>query len=125
MTKTMLPGWQLDLERGPDWLLIRLQPTVQGPKQEIDLAKSVWQIMEQHLAHRLVLDMSAIPLMRSWLIGQLVHLHQLIAQHDGMLRLCNLSPGNQEAIRICRLQDQLPHYEDCHAAVMGTPKKPR
>ena len=119
------PGWSLRVERGPDWLFIRPQPPRGQEHLEVELAEALWKALVEHMQHRLVLDMSDVTMLRSWLIGQLVNLHKRIATNDGMLRLCNLSDDNYQALRICQLQNQFPTYDDRHAAVMGTPSRPR
>ncbi len=125
MKTATLPGWQLHVERGPDWLFIRPLPPRGQEHVDVELANALWKSLEEHMLHRLVLDMAEVTLMRSWLIGQLLNLHKRIATHDGMLRLCNLSDENRQTLRICQLQNQFPTYDDRHAAVMGERAKPR
>jgi anti-anti-sigma factor len=125
MTTATLSGWKLQVERGPDWLFIRPQPPHGREHLEVELADGLWQTMEEHMTHRLVLDMTDVNLLRSWLIGQLVNLHKRIATHDGMLRLCNLSKENQETLHVCQLHNQFPTYDNRYTAVMGERAKPR
>jgi hypothetical protein len=55
-----------------------------------------------------------------------VLLSKRINTHGGMLRLCGLSPANQEVVRICRLDGCLPNYGTRGDAVMGhRPLQPR
>ena len=49
----------------------------------MDLAEAIWERMHQQFCHRVVLEMERIPLLRSWLIGQLVLLHKRVVRTKG------------------------------------------
>ncbi|HZZ74172.1 MAG TPA: hypothetical protein VFE24_18195 [Pirellulales bacterium] len=44
---TIAPGWTLDVERGPDWLFVKVHPPAGDPFDMPPLAESVWSILEQ------------------------------------------------------------------------------
>jgi anti-anti-sigma factor len=121
------PGWELVVERGPDWLIV----TINGSNKDRDgsppLADRIWSLMEQHLTHRLVLKLHEVPILTSHLIGQLIDLYRRIIEHDGVMRLCGLSSYNRRVLHTCRLDDRFPAYDDLHEAVLGSadPRKPR
>ncbi len=96
-------GWFLDVDRGPDWLFIRVHPQ-SGENDAPGLAESVWHVLEQSFIYRVVLELQDFALLRSSLIGQLVLLSKRVHSQGGILRLCGLSPANQEVLRTCRLQ---------------------
>jgi len=75
--------------------------------------------MEQHFTHRLVLELDQVPMINGRLIGQLMQLYRLIAEHDGVMRLCGLSASNRKVLHQCRLDERLPPYEDRYGAVLG------
>jgi anti-anti-sigma factor len=110
---------ELDVERGPGWLLVRVRnpdlAEVDGPP----LADRLWRLLLQHFTYRLVLEMDAVEMLNSYLIGQLAELYRRIEEHDGVLRLCGLSPYNRQVLHSCRLDDRLPPYGDRQEAVMG------
>jgi anti-anti-sigma regulatory factor len=114
-----VPGGEVDVDRGPDWLFVRLRPPQHGDTSEVDLAEKIWQMMGQSFTHRAVLEMDDIWLLRSWMIGELVKLHKRVAAEGGLLRLSGMSDSNQEVLRICRLDDRFPRYECRSSAVMG------
>jgi anti-anti-sigma factor len=120
-------GCDLDVERGPNWLLIRVRrldpDDVCGPI----LAERIWSLMEQHLTDRLVLELDQVPLLTSHMIGQLIALYRRITEHEGVMRLCGLSPRNRAVLHQCRLDERLPAYADRQEAVLGTrlPRRPR
>jgi anti-anti-sigma factor len=114
------PRCECEVERGPDWLLIRVQ-NLDPNESEIPLADHLWGIMRQHFAHRLVLELNEVEVLSSHLIGQLMKLYRQIEEHDGVLRLCGLSPENRKALHACHLDERLLPYEDRQEAVMGHP----
>lgn len=126
MLLDVAPGWSMDLDRGPDWLFVRLRPPAHGFGLEVDLAEAVWEKLDQAFCYRLVLELDEVPMLRSWMIGQLVLLHKRICSHDGMMRLCGVSDANHEVLRCCRLDDRFPQYRNRTDAVMGhRPVRPR
>lgn len=126
MLLELAPEWTMDLDRGPDWLFVRLRPPREGDTSEIPLADMIWKKLEQSFCYRLVLELDDMRLLRSWMIGELVRLHKRIIKQGGTLRLCGLSATNEEALRSCRLLDRFPAFENRHDAVMGCrPMQPR
>ncbi len=124
-----LQGWTVDVDRGPEWLFLRLHPPHDGlgASETEDFANPVWHAMQQHFAKRVVLEMDLIPRLHSRLIGQLVLLHKRISAADGCLRICGLSAANEAALYATRLSKQLPCYRDRGEAVMPPhrPTQPR
>jgi anti-anti-sigma factor len=118
---------ELEVERGPDWLLIRVQSLAADPSSPPPLAARVWALAQQHFTYRLVLELDRIKVLDSCLIGQLIQLDRWIRQHDGTLRLCGLSPYNRRILHNCSLADRFPAYENREEAVMGSwdPRLPR
>ncbi len=141
MLLELAPEWAVEIDRGPDWLFIRLQPPTGGHSASFDsasfdsaardhgefpLAELIWQRLEQSFCHRVVLELDSVPHLRSWMVGELVKLHKRLVSTGGMMRLCGLSPTNQEVLRACRLADRFPAYRNRTDAVMGhRPQQPR
>lgn len=122
----LAPGWNFSLERGPDWLFVRLNGPQDGDAAGANLAEKLWGLLQQQFTYRLVLELDELAVLRSHLIGQLVLLHQRIDSHGGLLRLCGLSEENQLALRASRLDACFPLYRDREEAVMGhRPNRPR
>lgn len=121
------PGWDLDVQRGPDWLLVKIK-SQDGATAEPPLADGLWGLLERHFTYRVVLELDQVDVLNSYLIGQLVRLYRLICDHDGVMRLCGLSPHNLDVLRTCRLDDRFMSYRDREEAVMGAccgPRLPR
>jgi anti-anti-sigma factor len=119
-------SWNYDVDRGPDWVFVRLRPGGDGIFDGTSLAERMWSVLEQSFTYRLVLELDDVPIMQSYLIAQLVMLAKRIHSHGGLLRLCGLTTANQEVIHLCRLDGCLPHYGNRGDAVMGhRPLQPR
>jgi len=125
MLLELAPEWNVDIDRGPDWLFVKLRPP-HDDGGEIALAEMVWNQLEQCFCHRVVLEMDEVPHLRSWMIGQLVRLQKRVTTNGGMLRIAGLSQANYDVLRICRLADRFPNYRNRTDAVMGyRPPQPR
>lgn len=108
--------WDVEVNRGPDWLFMRLHPGSQSPD---DVADKIWSLADRHFVYRLVLEMDDVAMLPSRLMGQLVMLQKRVLQRDGALRLCGLSPECAQALRFCRLDKALPNYGSLEDAVKG------
>lgn len=109
-------GWGVDVDRGPDWLFLRLHPGKQEPD---GVADQLWSLAKRHFIYRLVLEMDDVDMLPSRLMGQLVMLQNRVLQRQGALRLCGLSSECAQALRICRLDQALPNYDSRADAVLG------
>ena len=115
------PGCELDVERGPDWLLVRVRNLDLAESDTAPLAERLWHLLQQHFTYRLVLELDEVQVLNSHLIGQLDQLYRRIEEHDGVMRLCGLSSHNRQVLHACHLDDRLLPYGDRQEAVMGRP----
>ena len=114
---------EMDVVRGPDWLIIRVQI---DPDEASEFADRVWRLVERHFVYRLVLEMDDVDFMPSALMGQLVMLQKRLFQHEGSLRLSGLSADCEQALHFCRLDHTLAHFDTREEAVYGSDSvKPR
>jgi anti-anti-sigma factor len=109
--------WGVDVDRGPDWLFVKLNP---GKHEPSDMAERLWSLANRHFIYRLVLEMDKVDQIPSRLMGQLITLQKRILQREGALRLCGLTPECAEALHFCRLDKALPNYECREDAVLGS-----
>jgi len=112
-------GWITEVDRGPDWLFVRLRAPVSRDADVSALAEQTWDLMRQHFASRIVLELEDLPLLRSSFIGELVLLHKRVHSQGGIMRLAGLSDANQSVLRMMRLDDRFPQYHNRHEAVAG------
>jgi hypothetical protein len=118
--------WKLDVRRGPGWLLVKVGRWEDESPDMPPLAEPLWAILEQHFNYRLVLELDEIPSLTGEFLDQLLVLKERILEHDGVLRLCGLSPRNQRVLRRRGLDGRLACYRDVEEAVMGSSAaKPR
>jgi anti-anti-sigma factor len=111
--------WTFDVERGPDWLFIRVGGPYNGDAEGLPLAEMIWDLMQQHFTHRVVLDLSRLRILRSYAIGQLVQLHKRVHTKGGLMRIAGLSVENYNVLIACRLHERFPPYATLEDAVMG------
>ncbi len=122
----LAPGWSLNVDRGPDWIFVRLHCDDALAHDATELAEQLWELLQCHLSHRMVVEMDELPRVTSNLLGQLVLLAKRVHGAGGMLRLCGVSPGGEASIRAARLDRLFPHYGNRADAVMGQrPRQPR
>lgn len=121
----LAPSWIAEVERGPDWLFVRLASDA-PLAHDAEIADGLWEVLRRHLAHRMVIQLEELPQLTSRMLAQLVALGERIKQSGGMLRLCGLSEAARQSLRTTRLDQLLPCYENRTEAVMGArPLQPR
>ena len=116
MADAICEDWGVDVDRGPDWLFMRLRPGNGAPE---GVADKLWSLANRHFVYRLVLEMNDLDMLPSHLMGQLIVLQKRVLQHDGALRLCGLSDSCARALHFCRLDQALPNYQNREDAVLG------
>ena len=122
----LAPGWKMDLERGPDCLIIRLRADENGGVEDLELSDKLWQVLEQHLVYRLILELDDVGDLRGDVLGELVNLSRKICERDGMLRICGLSESNRQLLDASRVAQPVAHYASREAALMRyRPLQPR
>jgi anti-anti-sigma factor len=91
------------------------------------LAEEVKELVEKHFIYRVVLELHRVPELSSQLIGELVQMNRYILKHDGVLRVCGLSPEGRAMLDICGLDDLCLEYATREEAVVGScaPRVPR
>jgi anti-anti-sigma factor len=119
-------GWMVDVERGPDWLFVRLGSPLDGECDVSSMAESIWFVIKQHFVYRVVLECDQLPMLDSALLAQLIGLHRRLQKEGGVLRLCGLSDSNQEMLKACRLDGVFPQFRNRSQAVLAhRPARPR
>ena len=115
-------GWNLEVERGPDWLFVRPVCDADHAESQPPLAEQVWTLLDQYFTYRVVLELEEVPLLHSYLIGQLIWLHKRVTSHGGIMRLSGLSTRNREILRQCQLEGRLPPFGNrCEAVLTAQP----
>jgi anti-anti-sigma factor len=120
-------GYEFDVDRGPDWLWIRIRSLETGSLPAASLAEQLKELVEKHFVYRIVLELHRVPELTSQLMGELVQLKHYIQEHDGVLRVCGLSPESRTMLELCGLDDLCLTYETREEAILGScaPRLPR
>jgi anti-anti-sigma regulatory factor len=120
MSVHIVDGLELDVDRGPNWLFVKLRlprrPLVEVPQ----IADKLWLIASRHFIYRLVLELDELETVPSGLMGQLVMLQGRLGQCGGALRICGLSPECEETLYDCQMESALPNHPTRTEAVMGS-----
>jgi anti-anti-sigma factor len=126
MLLDLAPGWTMELDRGPDWLFVRIHGPADGDTEGANFAERIWELLDREFAHRLVVELDTLTMLRSCFVGELVRLHKRVTAHGGIMRVCGLSDRCQDVLRASRLSDRFPNYGCREEAVMAAaPNKPR
>ena len=120
-------SWHLEVERGPNWLFVRVKGLVEDEPNASSLAERIWSLLRQHLTNRLVLELDGMDRLSRRFVRELLDLYEKIHACGGVLRLCGLSPRRTEWLRQLGLTDGFPVYRDREEAVFGCrrPRRPR
>ncbi len=106
------------LERGPDWLFVKLFPTeTDAPRRGGDLGHALWNVAREHGTNRLVVELNGVERVDEGLLEGLDVLLQLVARDGGLLRICGLWGANLDRYESCRLAEHLPHFSCRYEAV--------
>jgi len=116
----VVDGLEMDVDRGPNWLFVKLRikedPQVAVPQ----IADKLWAISTRHFIYRLVLELEELDGLPSGMMSQLVMLQERLAQCGGALRICGLSPECEEALHNFQLDTVLMNHASREEAVMGS-----
>jgi anti-anti-sigma regulatory factor len=112
-------GLELNVDRGPNWLFVKLRSKDKATTEVPQIADKLWSISSRHFIYRLVLELEDLEQLPSGMMGQLVQLQSRLAQCGGALRICGLSPECEESLHNCQLNSALPNHASRAAAVMG------
>jgi hypothetical protein len=115
-------NWELNVDRGPDWLLVKATRRGGNVRPEASLAKALWDLMELHFTYRLVLELDHSEDLASEVIQQLALLDEQARAHNGCVRLCGLPQSQRRRLRRTgdsHIFDLLPLYENRQDAVFG------
>lgn len=119
--------WELEAERGPEWLIIRVHAPVREIHSGGNLAEEICHIMQQSFTKRVVIELRDLARLSQPFLNELALLQEKIAEQGGMLRLCGLSERNQEELSEYDQLHRFCVYHNSEEAIMGQhrPCQPR
>ncbi|QDU55185.1 hypothetical protein [Aeoliella mucimassa] len=120
-------GFTLDVNRGPNWLFLRLEPS--DRKGAKNLAADLWSVVSKHFTYRVVLEFSnEFDELTPELIEQLDKFREDLEAHDGALRVCGLNKKCAERLsKQCtesRIKSHLCTHSTVANAVFGDEHAP-
>ena len=114
----IIDRFDVGVEQGPEWLFVRLAPPVAGhPRRGGDLAQGIWELVEEHRAVRVVVELDGIESIDEALLDGLAAVGQRLACQGGFARVCGLSGDNLAAFEACGSAEHLPHFSCRREAV--------
>lgn len=82
---------QLEVDRGPNWLFVRVTPG--SAKSTLGgLANDLRSVVSTHFTYRVVLEMEEFDRLSDEVVEQLDDLRHWLEEHHGALRVCGLRP---------------------------------
>ena len=112
-------NWLLHVDVGPEWIFFRLGNASQVADPSPSLAERVWDVIDEHQIHRVVIELDSDVMLTSHLVGQLVLLHKRCHQAGGVTRICGFDRVVYSVLKTMRLDKRFPNYQSRQNAVMG------
>ncbi len=119
MVTHAIEGFKLSVDRGPNWLFVKLRPKRRFAEDVSQIADELWSIASRHFIYRVVLELEELDRMPAELTEQLVILQERLMQCGGSLRICGLPAECVEKLRDSHLDVALPNFATRQEAVLG------
>jgi hypothetical protein len=110
-------GPSIEVERGPDWLFVRVAGGAVAGQGEI--TSSVWETIREHGALRVVLELDHVEAVDEALGGAIGELGTRVRDAGGLIRICGLSESKLSRLRSMAAAARVPHFETRSDAVGG------
>lgn len=109
--------WGVAVERGPDWLFLRLHEGGEAGEDLGPLAERLWAMIRVNRAHRVVLELDDVQAVDDTLIDAIVDVGDRLRDDGGFVRVCGLSAGNLARLQSSGRAEGLTHFDSRSAAV--------
>ena len=80
--------WQLSAERGPGWLFVRLDAVPKDTVCSSNLTQSIWEMIREHHAHRVVLELEGVERIDDSLLCAITEIGTRMRDAGGLVRVC-------------------------------------
>lgn len=119
-----VPRYQLDVDRGPNWLLVGVRRATIGRTDPEPFSSRVQSLLEQHLTNRLVVDLHRAGTVTQTLAKELAEIRDWLMVRGGVMRICGPSPHQKEILERHGFGDRFVAYQDLEEAVLGGQQPP-
>jgi len=109
-------GWEVAVERGPDWLFLRLERDDAGCGGDPIAERLLGMIRVNH-AHRVVVEFDGSDQLDDTLLDAIGAVGSRVRDEGGLIRVCGLSEGDVRRLRSSGRTGDIPHFESRSAAV--------
>ena len=116
----VVDGLEMIVDRGPNWLFVKLRPNKDSRAVVPQVAEKLWSIASRHFIYRLVLELDELKDLSPGMMSQLIMLQQRLRQCGGALRICGLSADCEESLHSFKLSGALQNHASRAEAVMGS-----
>jgi hypothetical protein len=116
--------WGLTAERGPDWLFVRLEAAAPAPRASAGLTESIWDMIREHHANRVVLELDGVDRLDASLWESITEIGARMRDSGGLVRVCGFSPADrkgQAAVTTVSAEAGVPCFASRSAAVGTRP----
>jgi anti-anti-sigma regulatory factor len=120
MALHVVDGLELAVDRGPNWLFVKLRTKSVKRKNVRHLADKLWSIASRHFIYRLVVELDELDELPAACTEELVNLQGRLVECGGALRICGLSPECEETLQSCHADTTLTNHASRAAAVLGS-----
>lgn len=96
------------VERGPDWLFVRM--TGGAVAGQGDLTTCLWDVIREHGASRVVLELDHVETIDEALGGAIGEIGTRVRDAGGLIRICGLSEPKLSRLRRVAAAARVPHF---------------
>lgn len=118
-TSSDAAGWRVKLERGPDWLFVRLERDTDRARTAVSagLAEAIWGMISENHAHRVVLELDRVGPVDDGLLEAIGDVGERVRAAGGLIRACGLT--GPDLGRLKSSPGGPPHFDNRLEAVGG------
>jgi|OM-RGC.v1.025801483 anti-anti-sigma regulatory factor len=108
-------GWVYGIDRGPEWLFVRLERPADGiaagaNSDGTEVSDAVLATLRENLVQRVVLELDDIGTLDDTLVDAIAELDRRLGNGGGTLRICGLSEANLARLRTRSGLADMPHF---------------
>jgi hypothetical protein len=120
MAVHVVDGLEMNVDRGPNWLFVKLR-SKKAPRAAVpQIADKLWSISTRHFIYRLVVEVDDCEELPPGWMDELVELQQRLTESGGALRICGVSPESDQSGTSGYLDCPLMNHASRAEAVMGS-----